>query len=280
MLNKKLSIVDKEFVFTQENFDQVVNLINKLSGISLSERKVDMVYSRLARRIRLHQFSDFDAYLEFVTNNKDEQVDFINSLTTNLTHFFREKHHFEYLQNTYFPELFNNKQKKIRFWSAGCSTGEEPYTLSMVWQKQANKPSYTDFKILATDLDTNVLDTCRRGVYSNDKLKPVEDDYLRFFKHTQICGKDEQQINPKLSDNIFFKQLNLMEDWPINGPLDLIICRNVLIYFDKPTQQHLVERFAELLPPNGCLMLGHSENLSITKKLLNPIGKTIYRKVG
>ncbi|MDH5630051.1 MAG: protein-glutamate O-methyltransferase CheR [Gammaproteobacteria bacterium] len=278
MLNAQKSLVDKEFVFTQQNFDQVVKLINDLSGICLTERKVDMVYSRLARRIRLHGLNDFDSYLAFVSDNQEEQVNFINSLTTNLTHFFRENHHFEYLKNTYFPEMFKNNQRKIRFWSAGCSTGEEPYTLAMLWHKLQDKPKYADFKILATDLDTNVLDSCRQGIYSDDKLKPVGSEYRGFFKHTSVCKPDEKQINPKLQEIIFFKQLNLMDEWPISGPLDLVICRNVLIYFDKPTQKRLVERFTELIRPGGCLMLGHSENLSADKAALKAIGKTIYRK--
>ena len=278
MLDERKSIVDKEFVFTQQNFEHVVDLINRLSGISLSERKTDMVYSRLARRIRKLNAGDFDNYLEIVESNEEEKVNFINALTTNLTHFFRENHHFDYLKRQFIPEMFRQEKKRIRFWSAGCSTGEEPYTLAMVWSEIKNKPINVDFKILATDLDTNVLEKCRKGIYVEEKLKPVEKEYLKWFKQTGECKQDEWQINPKLREYIFFKQLNLMNEWPMKGPLDLIICRNVLIYFDKPTQQSLVRRFNELLADDGCLILGHSENLSAEKEMFTAIGRTIYRK--
>lgn len=272
-------IANREFEFSHGNFKQVVDLINRLSGINLSDRKIDMVYSRLARRLRKLGLADFDNYLKIVNDNKDEQVYFINALTTNLTHFFRENHHFTYLREQYIPELFGKNNKRIRFWSAGCSTGEEPYTLSMLWQEQPYKPDDVDFKILATDLDTNVLEACNKGLYSDEKLKPIEKKYLKWFKQTSICKKNEWQINPGLKKCIYFKQLNLMDEWPMTGPLDLIICRNVLIYFDKPTQQKLVNRFSELLGENGCLILGHSENLSANKLIFKALGKTIYRKV-
>ncbi|TQV86713.1 CheR family methyltransferase [Aliikangiella coralliicola] len=278
MLNKKEPIFNREFNFTHENFDRVVELIDELSGIKLSSRKTDMVYSRLARRLRKLGLRDFDLYLDRVIEDEEEKVNFINSLTTNLTHFFRENHHFEFLQKIYFPELFQKNQKRIRFWSAGCSTGEEPYSLSMVWQGQANKPLGIDFKILATDLDTNVLESCRRGIYQSEKIKNIEQKYEKWFRQTDDCKAEEWKISPRLREYIFFKQLNLMEEWPMKGPLDLIICRNVLIYFDKETQQNLVNRFAGLLSDNGILMLGHSENLSANKRLFTPLGKTTFRK--
>jgi len=270
---------NREFAFTKINFERVVKLINDFSGISLSDRKADMVYSRLARRLRKIGFTEFDEYLDFVVADRAEQEVFINALTTNLTHFFRERHHFDYLTENYLPELFKSGKKRIRFWSAGCSTGEEPYTLSMVWREQLNKPTGVDFKILATDLDTNVLESCRRGIYSEEKLKPVDKKHLKWFKQTQDCNSGDWKINPKLRDDIAFKQLNLMNEWPMKGKFDLIICRNVLIYFDKPTQEALVERYHGLLTENGCLMLGHSENLSANKNIFDPLGKTIYRKI-
>ncbi len=271
--------MDREFNFTKNDFNLIVKMIGGFSGINLSERKTDMVYSRLARRLRKLGFDNFKKYLEYVIENEEEKVNFVNSLTTNLTHFFREKHHFDYLRQYYFPELFKKEQKRIRIWSAGCSTGEEPYTLSMLWHEQPNKPIDVDFKILATDLDTNVLKSCEKGIYSAEKLKPVEKRYLKWFKQTSNCRSDEWEVNPQLKECIFFKPLNLMNEWPMRGPFDLIICRNVLIYFDKPTQQNLVERYSELLCSNGCLMLGHSENLSANKNTFSSIGKTIFRKV-
>lgn len=270
--------IGREFFFSQQDFNAVVKMINQLAGITLSEHKTDMVYSRLARRLRALGLQNFDSYLQLVREDQAEKEKFVNALTTNLTHFFREKHHFDYLQQKYLPEIFAKKQYRIRFWSAGCSTGEEPYTLSMVWHSLINKPANIDFKILATDLDTNVLQACQNGIYTQEKLKPVEEKYQKWFSKTEYCKANEMQINDKLKQNIYFKQLNLIANWPMKGPFDLIICRNVLIYFDKLTQQKLVERFYNLLSDTGCLMLGHSENLSIKKQLFTPLGHTIYRK--
>ena len=268
----------REFSFTEENFQRIVKMINQKSGISLSERKTDMVYARLARRLRKLGFTDFDSYLEYANSDEEESVCFTNALTTNLTHFFRENHHFNYLADVYFPELLSQGKKRIRVWSAGCSTGEEPYSLALTWKTRVNDIQHVDFKILATDLDTNVLETCRRGIYHAEKISDLEQYYLQWFKQTSRCKESEWEIFPKLRDYIFFKQLNLMESWPLKGPIDVIVCRNVLIYFDKPTQEKLVRRYAELLTPNGCLILGHSENLSANKTIFKSVGQTIYRK--
>jgi chemotaxis protein methyltransferase CheR len=271
--------LSREFKLTQADFQQVRELIYKFSGINLSERKFDMVYSRLGRRLRALNLTEFKQYLNHVVDDENERINFINALTTNLTHFFRERHHFEYLQNVYLPELIKGNKKRIRFWSAGCSTGEEPYSLAMVWHAIKNNYSPIDFKILATDLDTNVLTSCRTGIYTKDKLTPLTKSNLKWFKPSIECQPHELKINTELQTLIYFKTLNLIGDWPMKGPLDLIICRNVLIYFDKPTQQKLVERFYQLLAKGGCLILGHSENLSAQKSMFRPIGKTIFRKI-
>ena len=270
----------REFSYSDKDFERVAKIIYKISGISLSERKQDMVYSRLARRLRKVGLTCFNDYLNFVTENTEEQSAFINALTTNLTHFFREEHHFEYLEEVLFPEFFSKQQKKIRFWSAGCSTGEEPYTLAMVWEHLKKRPANIDFKILATDLDTNVIESAKQGIFSVDKLVPVGDEYLKWFKQTSDCTDNQKKVSSKLKEYISFKQLNLMKDWPIKGPFQLIICRNVLIYFDKKTQEKLIRRYYELLEPGGCLILGHSESLSENKALFDNLGKTIFRKIG
>lgn len=268
----------REFDFSEDNFQRVVKLINERAGICLSERKNDMVYSRLARRLRKLGFDDFDKYLDYVTEDSEEGVCFTNALTTNLTHFFRENHHFEYLAEEYLPEILQQGAKRVRLWSAGCSTGEEPYSLALTWKLNFEQYHNIDFKILATDLDTNVLESCSRGIYNREKIKDLEAQYLEWFKQTSRCKPNEFEIYPKLREFVFFKQLNLMDDWPMRGPFDVIICRNVLIYFDKPTQQKLVQRFAQLLSNDGCLILGHSENLSANKSIFESIGKTIFRK--
>lgn len=270
----------REFDYTDKDFERVVKIIYKVSGISLSERKQDMVYSRLARRLRKVGLTSFNDYLNYVTENKEEQSAFVNALTTNLTHFFREEHHFEYLNDVLFPEIFAKRTKRIRFWSAGCSTGEEPYTLAMTWEHLQNKPKNLDFKILATDLDTNVIESGKLGIYSNDKLVPVGDEYLKWFRQTSDCTENQKKVSPKLQKHISFKQLNLMNEWPIKGPFQLIICRNVLIYFDKKTQEKLIKRYYDLLEPGGCLILGHSESLGNNRDIFDNLGKTIFRKLG
>ncbi len=270
----------REFDYSRKDFERIVKIIYKVSGISLSDRKEDMVYSRLARRLRKVGKVCFNEYLDFVMQDDLEQKAFVNALTTNLTHFFREEHHFKYLEEVLFPEIFAKKQKRIRFWSAGCSTGEEPYTLAMVWEHLQTKPKDIDFKILATDLDTNVIETGKKGIYSIDKLKPVDEKYLKWFSRHQDCSATQRQVDSQLKQYIHFKQLNLMQDWPINGPFQLIICRNVLIYFDRPTQEKLIKRYYDLLEPDGCLILGHSESLGANKKLFDNLSKTIFRKLG
>ena len=268
----------REFRFSDDNFKRIVSLINKKSGIKLSERKSDMAYARLARRLRALGFEDFDSYLAFVEDNDQESINFTNSLTTNLTHFFRENHHFDYLADVFLPEILSRGQSRVRIWSAGCSTGEEPYSLAITWQSRIKESHKYDFKILATDLDTNVLEACRKGLYGRDKIAQLEEEHQQWFKSTRRCNAYQMEVFPKLREQIVFKQLNLMEEWPMKGPLDVIICRNVLIYFDKQTQQNLVNRFANLLSDKGCLILGHSENLSANKNLFDSIGQTIFRK--
>ncbi|MFT6733188.1 MAG: chemotaxis protein methyltransferase CheR [Polaribacter sp.] len=271
---------NREFLYKKEDFKRVVRIIYKVSGISLSARKEDMVYSRLGRRLRANGLNRFCDYLDFVAKNKDEQTVFVNALTTNLTHFFREEHHFDYLNDVLFPEVFEKPNKKIRFWSAGCSTGEEPYTLAMIWEHLKDRPSNIDFKILATDLDSNVIQSGKDGIYSVDKLVPVADEYLKWFSHTKDCTVSQKKVDAKLKKYISFKQLNLMQEWPIKGPFQLIICRNVLIYFDKETQKKLIKRYYDLLGPGGCLILGHSESLGDNRNLFQSKGKTIFRKLG
>lgn len=270
----------REFDYSKKDFVRIVNIIYKVSGISLSERKEDMVYSRLARRLRKVGKTCFNEYLDFVTQDNMEQKAFVNALTTNLTHFFREEHHFEYLEEILFPEIFAKNLERIRFWSAGCSTGEEPYSLAMVWEHLIKKNTEIDFKILATDLDTNVIETGKKGIYSVDKLKPVDREYLKWFSQSEECSVSQRQIVECIKQTVYFKQLNLMQDWQMKGPFQLIICRNVLIYFDRPTQEKLVKRYYDLLEPGGCLILGHSESLGNNRSLFDNLGKTIFRKLG
>lgn len=271
----------REFEYTFEDFDFLRKLSNQHSGILVPDDKFDMFYSRLSRRIRTLGLADFKQYCQYLSDNHDlEFTDFINAVTTNLTAFFRENHHFEFLRGTVIPDLLKKNQhsKMIKVWSAGCSTGEEPYSIAMTLMESV--PSDWQIKILATDLDTEVLAKAASGVYSEDRIDGLPE---RQIKKWFQKGKDDQQkkvrVKNELRRLISFKQLNLMGDWPMRGPFDFMFCRNVLIYFDKQTKELLAKRYAELLASKSYLFIGHSESLHQLSTDFDLIGNTIYRKV-
>lgn len=274
---------EREFNFTDKDFATIQKLVSQHTGIVLSEAKRDMVYSRLARRLRKLNLRDFKDYCHIVENETDaeELTHFTNAITTNLTAFFREPHHFQYLKTQLLPELMkrNADTKRIRLWSAGCSTGEEPYTLAMAIRDVIPHNSGWDVRILATDLDSNVLETGSSGVYGDERVKGLDKTLLRkwFLRGKNGMG-GTVRVSPSLQSMISFKQLNLMGQWPIKGPFDFIFCRNVVIYFDKPTQSVLFDRYADLLIDNGHLFLGHSETMFKTCDRFELIGNTIYKK--
>ncbi|ATG76203.1 CheR family methyltransferase [Pseudoalteromonas sp. 1_2015MBL_MicDiv] len=268
----------KEFLFTDRDFKEIADLVYNACGIVLGEHKREMVYSRLARRIRERNFVDFKSYLAFLKKNKDQEFDaFINAITTNLTSFFREIHHFEFIKSELIPVLLktNKHSKRVRFWSAGCSTGEEPYSLAMTLN--AAFPSDWDVKILATDLDSNVLAKAQSGMYTAANVNGLSEQQLkRWF----LKSKDGEayKVKPKLQECIAFKRLNLLQEWPMKGPFDLILCRNVVIYFDKETKDQLFERYANILSEQGHLFLGHSESMGKEHSQYKNLGKTMYQK--
>ncbi len=270
----------KEFVFTRADFDKVREIVLERAGIQLGNHKFDMVYGRLARRLRqvgLHAVKD---YLVHIEKDTSESINFINAITTNLTYFFREKHHFEFIETTLFNELQTRHSidKRVRIWSAGCSTGEEPYSLAMTLQAFVKTRKNWDVKILATDLDTNVLTEAKNGLYSTEKVQKLDPKLVKhFFESTP--NPEVMRVKDIVRSYIYFKQLNLMQSWPMNGLFDLIICRNVLIYFNKETQQKLIQRYYDKLHYGGYLMLGHSESLGAQAKHFKALGKTIFQKV-
>lgn len=271
---------DREFQMTNADFERISKLAMQYSGIVLAEHKRNMVYSRIARRVRalkLNRFSDYLNYLE--NNHAAEASDFINALTTNLTSFFRENHHFEFLKKELLPKLAvaNQTSKKLRIWSAGCSIGQEAYSIAMTL-KEASFPSSWDVKILATDLDSNVVETGQAAVYPVDHVDGIDDDLVKKYFNNAAGGRSVQ-VKDELRKLTYFKRLNLLEEWPMKGPFDFIFCRNVVIYFNKETQRVLFDRYAEMLPMGGHLFIGHSENLNgITDRFEN-LGNTIYRKI-
>ncbi|MBH0056891.1 protein-glutamate O-methyltransferase CheR [Pseudoalteromonas sp. SWXJZ94C] len=268
----------KAFLFTDKDFKEIASLVYNACGIVLGEHKREMVYSRLARRIRELKLADFKTYLEYLKKHKDREFDaFINSITTNLTSFFRENHHFEFIKAQLAPTLLkaNKQSKRIRIWSAGCSTGEEPYSLAMTLQELF--PSDWDVKILATDLDSNVLTKAQNGIYTAANVNGLNSKQLkRWF----LKSKDGEsyKVKPKLQEFISFKRLNLLQEWPMKGKFDLILCRNVVIYFDKETKDQLFKRYGNILNERGYLFLGHSETMGKEHSQFKNLGKTMYRK--
>jgi chemotaxis protein methyltransferase CheR len=265
----------REYVFTQEDFERVRKLIYKHAGISLSSGKQNMVYSRLARRLRATGINSFHEYLNYLERgNSEEWEAFTNALTTNLTAFFREQHHFPILEKH--VEKRKN-QNKIQLWCSASSTGEEPYSMAMA-MVQAFNTLTPPVHILATDLDTNVLAKAQLGVYSLDKLEKLPKEKLKqFFLKGKGHHEGSARVRPELRNMITFRQLNLLDDnWPIRGPFDAIFCRNVMIYFDKPTQYKILKKFAPLLASDGLLFAGHSESFQHAVDLFKLREKTVY----
>jgi chemotaxis protein methyltransferase CheR len=265
----------KEFNFTRVDFERVRALIYQRAGISLADSKQEMVYSRLARRLRATGIVSFDRYLDDLEAGRlgEEWESFTNALTTNLTSFFREAHHFPLLAE----HVLKLREQPITIWCSAASTGEEPYSIAMTVCEAFNTLS-PPVQIIATDIDTNVLNTGASGVYAIDRIEKMAPERARrFFQR----GKGEQEgmvrVRPELRQLVTFKQLNLLADkWPLNGQFDVIFCRNVMIYFDKATQRKILSRFVPLMKPNALLFAGHSENFLYVSESLKLRGKTVY----
>lgn len=271
---------NREFPMTVEDYNSIVRLSAEYTGISLNESKKNMIYSRLARRIRQLRLNNFNEYISYLTSNKDAELsDFVNTITTNLTSFFRESHHFDSLASNVIPELKrkHHKDQRIRIWSAGCSSGQEPYSIAMSLQR-AGFPSSWDIKVLATDLDSNVLQKGKTAVYALDDIEGVDEKYIKGYI-LQSDKNPDIRIKESIRKYVTFKRLNLFEPWPMKGPFDIIFCRNVVIYFDKPTQRQLFDKYADMLDVGGYLFIGHSENLHGISDRFEHLGHTIYRKI-
>jgi len=265
----------REFDFSGADFERVRKLIYQHAGISLSPVKQDMVYSRLARRLRATGMNTFGEYLDLLERGgTDEWERFVNSLTTNLTSFFREPHHFPI-----FADHLNKlgSKRPIRIWCSAASTGEEPYSIAMtVLETFGTNVSHVS--IFASDLDTNVLATAQKGVYPIDRVEKISPERLkRFFLKGTGSQEGYVSVRPELKRLIEFQRVNLLEpNWPVRGPLDVIFCRNVMIYFDKPTQHKILSRFAPLMQPDGLMFAGHSESFLHAADLFKSLGKTVY----
>lgn len=270
------------YAFSSADYGRVRELIKVRAGIELGPSKRNLVYGRLSRRLRVLGCSSFAEYLDAVADpGSSEAAHFLNALTTNVTEFFRENHHFELLADRVLPELARARaaKKRIRIWSAGCSSGEEPYSLAITVAESPLLRDGWDVKILATDIDSDVLATASDGIYPLDRLRHIDRGRLaRFFQRGTGANADAARVRDEIRQLISFKHLNLMQDWPMPGPLDIIFCRNVIIYFDGATRQRLTNRYLRLLGEPGFLFLGHSESLVSQSVGLQPCGATAYRK--
>lgn len=269
----------KEYAMTDQDFRSFVQLAYDHTGIVLGDQKREMVYSRLARRIRFLGLQTFTQYHDYLLNDKTGEIDhFINAITTNLTSFFRENHHFEFLRDNVIPMLKSEHRRdhKVRIWSAGCSTGEEPYSLAIQFSEEFPNVGW-DIKILATDLDSNVLSHGRNGIYDAERIKGLSK--ARVSRWFEKVDKEKVEVNPVLKRLIRFNRLNLLGSWPIKNKFDVVFCRNVLIYFNRETQATLFERYASVLKVGGYMMIGHSESVPKSCGRFKSIGKTIYQRI-
>jgi len=271
------SLTGPDFLLTDLDFSRIRALIHQRAGIALGAQKRQMVYSRLARRLRELQMKEFSSYLSFLEADPgcDEWELFTNALTTNLTSFFREAHHFPVL-----AEHVRKCAQPVSIWCSAASTGEEPYSIAMTLVEELGSRAGSA-SVVATDIDTEVLAKGAAGVFTVEQVSKLSPGRLkRFFLKGSGAQAGKVRIRPELAAMVKFSQLNLLAPrWDLREPFDAIFCRNVMIYFDKPTQNQILQRFAPLIKPNGLLFAGHSENFSFASQTLRLRGQTVYELV-
>jgi chemotaxis protein methyltransferase CheR len=271
--------IEREYPLSNAEFEQIRELVRQHTGIALAESKRELVYSRLTRRLRQLRQRSFRDYIVLLEDaDSPELEEFTNAITTNLTSFFRETHHFDHLTNSALPEIEkrNAATRRLRIWSAGCSTGEEPYSLAITLQESMQRFKGWDVRILATDLDSRVLAYASTGDYPTERFERMPTAQRRRWfidRPSGLCT-----AKPELKSMIAFRRLNLMHSWPFQGPFDIIFCRNVVIYFDKETQRQLFGRMAQIQRVGDHLCIGHSESLFKVCELYERVGKTIYKR--
>ncbi len=269
------SILGTEFAFNGDDFDRVRTLLRQHTGISLSEAKRSMVYSRLARRLRVTGMSSFRDYLAVLKLNSPEWEQFVNALTTNLTYFYRESHHFQILAD--FLKQCSAPGRTQQVWCAAASTGEEAWTIALT-AIEAFGSLTPPVRIVATDIDTQVLEVARQGIYRKEQISKIPEALVRRYFVAQ--NTELYRVRPEVQALVSFRQLNLLAaSWPLQGPFDAIFCRNVLIYFDRVTQLKVVERMARLSRPGTRLFVGHSESFSQGQQAFELQGRTVYVRV-
>lgn len=279
------ALMAQSIVLSESDFRKISNMVYDHCGINLHDGKKELVRARLAKRLRLGNFRTFPEYMNHVLKDKTgkEFSLLIDSLSTNLTSFFREAQHFGFLQGQFLPALLEQKRQRsnfrIRAWSAGCSSGEEPYSIAIALLEATQGKGRWDIKVLATDISASILELAKIGIYDTERIEPVGPlQRQKYLVPHRRNGQKVFEVTKRLRDTVIFSYLNLMNDWPIKGPLDFIFCRNVMIYFDKPTQACLVNRFWDLLDSEGILFTGHSESLTGIEHKFKYVQPTIYMK--
>lgn len=267
-----------DFLLTDHDFSKIRTLIHQRAGIALSTQKRQMVYSRLARRLRELRLTEFSSYLRFLEADPhgEEWQQFTNALTTNLTAFFREAHHFPVL-----AEHAKKCAQPVTVWCSAASTGEEPYSIAMTLIEALGERAGAAASVMATDIDTQVLAKAQAGIFTMEQVSKLPAARLkRFFLKGAGAQAGKVRIRPEVAALVKFEQLNLLDaKWALREPFDAIFCRNVMIYFDKPTQGRILQRFAPLMKPHGLLFAGHSENFSFAGDILRLKGQTVYELV-
>jgi len=273
----------REFELGDDEFRFLTEFLSSQTGIVLSQHKRQMVCGRLVKRLRALHLTSFADYCDLLrgSDSESEVEHVVNAITTNITHFFRESHHFDFLRDqVLIPRVAERpRRSRVRIWSAGCSSGEEPHSIAMVVADVLKPSEGWDVLILATDIDTNVLQRGSAGIYSAESAETIPETYRKRFLRRVPGAADKVQVADEVRQLIRFKQLNLHHKWPMKGPFDVIFCRNVAIYFDKPTQRQLFNRYADLLAIGGFLYLGHAESLIGASDRFEVADKTVYRRV-
>jgi len=269
---------------SSRNFEALSRYIYDYSGIKMPITKLTMLEGRLRRRLRATGIPSFNAYCDYLFKHggiQKEAIFLIDAVTTNKTDFFREPKHFEFMEQVGLPELAAAGHRRLRLWSAACSIGAEPYTMAMVMQDFVESRSGIDYRILATDLSTDVLGAARRGVYPRDMIQPVPAEMQRrYVMVSRDAGRGEVRIHPRLRSAIGFARMNLMDSaYRVGDPMHMIFCRNVLIYFDKPTQAKVLSRLCDCLAPGGFLYVGHSETVTGISLPVRQVANTVFKKI-
>ena len=279
------STLSPNMTLTKKDFAMISEMVGNFCGINLHLGKRELVRARLGKLLRNGEFNTFSEYIEYILADETgiELTKLIDAISTNLTSFFRENQHYEFLRKQFIPSLISKKNKKrdfrIRAWSAGCSSGEEPYSMAITLLDAIENKRGWDVKVLATDISTQVLKIAKTGLYMNDRISPLTPLQKQgYLVPDSVDEKMTYRVSPALRKTVIFRYLNLMDQWPIKGPLDFIFCRNVMIYFGDHTQERLVNRLWDMLDTGGILFTGHSESLSRIKHKFKYIQPSIYMK--